>query len=167
MPDTPVFCLLLSDFVMSAAPDKPENVSPLDWYRLFRNRIEHEDNLIIQRLSWLVASQAFLFSAYAITTSGLSSRAGQPGSSFQDQALLLFRLIPVVAICIAVLIYISILAALKGIRELRRLYEAKGLRHEGPPIQTSKTARLLGLAAPLVLPVLFVAVWLLLLLRSL
>src|SRR5271154_2902736 len=51
-------------FAMDSASKSPDEVSPLDWYRLFRSRIEHEDNLIIQRLSWLVASQAFLFSAY-------------------------------------------------------------------------------------------------------
>ncbi len=31
-----------------------------------RRRIEHEDNLVNQRLSWLVASQAFMLTAFAI-----------------------------------------------------------------------------------------------------
>jgi hypothetical protein len=29
--------------------------SPADWYRAIRDQIQHEDNLIVQRLSWLIA----------------------------------------------------------------------------------------------------------------
>jgi hypothetical protein len=41
--------------------DGPRESTPLEWYRLFRSRIEHEDNLIVQRLSWLMASQSCFF----------------------------------------------------------------------------------------------------------
>jgi hypothetical protein len=44
----------------------PESISGIQYYRIIRSQIEHEDNLINQRLSWFVAAQAFLFSAYAI-----------------------------------------------------------------------------------------------------
>ena len=47
-------------------------ISPADFYRLIRSQIEHEDNLNSQRLSWFVASQSFLFTAYAIVLSNLS-----------------------------------------------------------------------------------------------
>ena len=140
-----------------------EKISGLDTYRVFRDRIEHEDNLIIQRLSWLVASQSFLFTAYAITTNGLSSLDPKLAGRFVEQAGLLFRLIPTVAIGVALLIYISILAALKAIRQIRYLYKLSALPSELPPIQTAATTRLLGLFAPLLLPLLFVSVWLVLL----
>lgn len=143
-----------------------EKISALETYRLFRGRIEHEDNLIIQRLSWLVASQSFLFSAYAITTNGLTNVDPKLAGRFAEQAGLLFRLIPTVAICVALLIYISILAALRAIRQIRRIYQSKSLPADLPPIQTSATTRLLGLSAPLLLPVLFVSVWLVLLLNG-
>jgi hypothetical protein len=143
-----------------------EQTSPVEVYRLFRGRIEHEDNLIIQRLSWLVASQSFLFSAYAITTNGLTSLDPKAAGRFLEQAELLFRLIPTVAISVALLIYISILAALRAIRQIRRLYQAKSLSPELPPIQTAATTRLLGLSAPLLLPLLFVSVWLVLLING-
>lgn len=144
----------------------PEKISPLELYRLFRGRIEHEDNLIIQRLSWLVASQSFLFTAYAITTNGLSSLEPKTAGRFLEQAALLFRLIPTVAICVALLISISILAALRAIRQIRRLYQTTSIAPELPPIQTAATTRLLGLSAPLLLPLLFVSVWLVLLLNG-
>ncbi len=38
-----------------------------DFYEAARRRIEHEDNLNVNRLSWLMASQSFLFSAYAVS----------------------------------------------------------------------------------------------------
>ena len=44
----------------------PESISGIQYYQIIRSQIEHEDNLINQRLSWFVAAQAFLFSAYAI-----------------------------------------------------------------------------------------------------
>ena len=143
-----------------------EKTSSLELYRLFRSRIEHEDNLIIQRLSWLVASQSFLFTAYAITTNGLTNLEAKAGGRFVEQASLLFRLIPTVAIFVALLIYIGILAALRAIHQIRKIYQSKGVPGELPPIQTSATTRLLGLSAPLLLPLLFVSVWLVLLING-
>jgi hypothetical protein len=143
-----------------------EKLSGLETYKLFRDRIEHEDNLIIQRLSWLVASQSFLFTAYAITTNGLTNIDPKSAGGFAEQAGLLFRLIPTVAICVALLIYISILAAFKAIRQIRRMYQSKSTSSDLPPIQTAATTRLLGMSAPLLLPVLFVSVWLVLLLNG-
>src|SRR6516164_1546170 len=102
-----------------------EKISSEALYRLFRGRIEHEDNLIVQRLSWLVASQSFLFTAYAITTNGLTSLEQKYTGGILEQGELLFRLIPTVAISVALLIYISILAALRAIRQIRRLYQQK------------------------------------------
>jgi len=145
---------------MIAKSNQTEAMSALDWYRLLRSRIEHEDNLVIQRLSWLVASQSFLFTAYSITTNGLSSAAPKGGTAFVHQWAALFQLIPLVAVSNAVLIYVSILAALKAIRELRHQYQARLDEKAMPALQTRATTRLLGLSAPLLVPLLFVAVWL-------
>jgi len=134
-------------------------------HRLYRSRIEHEDNLIVQRLSWLVASQSFLFTAYAITTNGLTSPEPKY-TGFLEQGELLFRLIPTVAISVALLIYISILAALRAIHQIRRLYQQRNLPPDLPPLQTAATTRLLGLSAPLLVPILFVSVWLILLING-
>ena len=46
-------------------------VQPVEYYKLIRSQIEHEDNLNSQRLSWFVASQSFLFTAYAIVVSNI------------------------------------------------------------------------------------------------
>ena len=137
-----------------------EEVAPVDWHRLFRSQVEHEDGQIVQRIAWLVTSQAFMFTAYAVTTNGLRNPPPSGDSGiFSGQAMLLFRLLPIVAIFTALLIFISILAALKAIRELRRAYQAKASGPDGLLFQTSISTRLLGLAAPTLLPLLFVVVW--------
>jgi hypothetical protein len=51
---------------MEEAKTVLESISGIQYYEIIRSQIEHEDNLINQRLSWFVAAQAFLFSAYAI-----------------------------------------------------------------------------------------------------
>lgn len=150
----------------SAKP--PEEVTPVDRLRLFRSQLEHEDGQIAQRIAWLVNSQAFMFTAYAVTINGLRTPPPPAGGigDFQGQAMLLFRLLPIVAIFTALLIYTSILAAFKAIRELRRAYQVNATAPEGLLFQTSTSTRLLGLAAPTLLPLLFVVVWSALLIHS-
>ena len=80
--------------------------------------------------------------------------------------MLLFRLLPLVAIFTALLIFTSILAAFRAIRELQRAYRANATVPEGLLFQPSNSTRLLGLAAPTLLPLLFVVVWSALLIHS-
>jgi hypothetical protein len=150
---------------MNTAAQPSEPLSPLERYQVFRNRIEHEDNLIMQRLSWLMASQSFLFTAYAIVTNGLSASSITGGNKFVGHLDILARIIPVVALVNSLLIATSIFGALKAIRELREEYQRQTQFLEIIPLQTSQFARDLGLSAPVLLPLLFGAVWLYLLLQ--
>jgi hypothetical protein len=155
---------------MTEMHPKFEALSALEYYNVIRQRIEHEDNLILQRLSWLVASQSFLFTAYAIVLNGLAVPPPPPTvAEFIAQQQLLFRLIPVVGALTCALIYVSILAAVRAMRLLRRAYRSRFGQEDAsvPPIQVSAPTRNFGLAAPLVLPLVFVAVWLLLWMRGL
>src|SRR5204862_7901857 len=96
---------------------EPARGDDLEFYKLLRSRLEHEDGLIVNRLSWLVASQSFLFTAYAIVLNGLG---GPPGSqSVFDRQTGLLHLIPLVGIAAAALIYAGILAAIRAIVWLR------------------------------------------------
>lgn len=144
--------------------DAPETISPLERYQLFRSRIEHEDNLIIQRLSWLMASQSFLFTAYAIVTNGLTGSAAN-ANTFANRLQTLVQIIPIVALLNSFLIAVSIFAALIAIKQLRCSYQKQPVTLEIMPLQTSRTARVLGLSAPVLLPLLFLAVWLFLLMQ--
>ena len=46
--------------------DEPNDPNVL-FYQLTRSHIEHEDELLHQRLTWLFAIQAFLFTAYGFS----------------------------------------------------------------------------------------------------
>src|SRR5262249_1886836 len=101
---------------MSTPPAFIQSLPDIDEYRLVRGQIEFEDNLITQRLSWFVAAQSFLFTAYAITLNA----GPQPASAiFRQQQLLAYRLIPVVAIASGVLIYVTILGGFLAQKKLR------------------------------------------------
>jgi hypothetical protein len=150
---------------MNTPVEPPEKLSPLERYQLFRSRIEHEDNLIMQRLSWLMASQSFLFTAYAIVTNGLSTSIGGSGNVYVNRLTVLVEIIPVVALLNSLLILVSIAGALKAVRELRCRYRQQAEILELLPLQTSRVARVLGLSAPIILPLLFLTVWLFLLLH--
>jgi hypothetical protein len=98
-----------------------ESISKIQYYQIIRSQIEHEDNLINQRLSWFVASEAFLFSAYAILLNAPSQVRLQ---SFATQQNILFSLIPLVAIGMSILIYITVIAALLAMANLRHSWKA-------------------------------------------
>ena len=141
------------------------DISPLERYQVFRNRIEHEDNLVMQRLSWLMASQSFLFTAYAIVTNGLTGAPTLAGNVYVNHLATLARIIPIVALLNSLLIAVSILGALKAIRELRDEYRKHAEPFTVIPLQTKPATRRLGLSAPVLLPLLFLGVWLFLLLQ--
>jgi len=137
-------------------------VSELDRYRLVRQQIEHEDNLISQRLSWLLGSQSFLFTAYAISLNGPTQMRLKP---YESAVGLLILLLPLVAILSALLIGLAVLAGMWTMRKLRlgfRGYEIVEL----PPVQSTGGALLIGQFAPAFLPAMFIVVWLLLMMRT-
>jgi hypothetical protein len=132
---------------------------PRALYDLVRARLDHEDGLIVQRSSWLLASQSFLFTAYAIVLNGQA--AG--GKSWAVERMESLRwVLPGVGLVTAVLILSGVLSALVAMRMLATDFASKvpdpaaaGL----PPLQASPGVRNGGLAAPVALPVLFVVAW--------
>jgi hypothetical protein len=131
------------------------------------NEFEHEDNLINQRLSWFVAAQAFLFSAYAILLN-VPSQVRLEG--FGTQRELLLFLIPLVAIGMSIVIYITVIAAMWATANLRRLLKTHMNEKDSallPPVQGYRQTLLLGQASPILIPFLFMISWIVLLFKSL
>ena len=162
-PDLSVGPLLQMEKGMEETKSVVESISKIQYYQIIRSQIEHEDNLINQRLSWFVASQAFLFSAYAILLNAPSQVRLQ---SFAAQQNILFSLIPVVAIGMSILIYITVIAALLAMANLRRLLESHMKEEESallPPVQGYRQTLLLGQASPVLIPFLFMISWIVLL----
>jgi len=79
---------------------KPGKIDDVAFYDHLRHRIEHEDSLIVSRLAWLMASESFLFTAYAIVVNGTGTAT--------DARERLIRLIAVVGIATSSLILVGI-----------------------------------------------------------
>lgn len=135
-------------------------------YDVLRKQIEHEDDLIGQRVNWFVASQSFLFTAYAIVLSNLG-----PGKApaITRQQHLLVLMIPTLAGVMFILAWITVLAGEIAIRCLRRSFEplADTARAANlPPVQGIRRTQILGMFPPLLLPAVFFAVWMLMLIHG-
>ena len=92
--------------------------SPADWYRSIRDQIQHEDNLIVQRLSWLMVAQSFFFTGYAIIANAAPQARNPLLAKQQD---LLFNIIPAVACISDFVIYCSVIAGVLVSGELMGL----------------------------------------------
>ncbi|MFD0895202.1 hypothetical protein KBB96_00415 [Luteolibacter ambystomatis] len=124
-----------------------------------RRRIENEHSLINQRLSWLVSSQAFLLSAFAISLNAPKEFAG---GGYLEANHLLVRVIPLGGIACISLIWLALWGAIWSLSILRR--EANAIcGPEDLPIINHAPIRLLGLAAPVFIPAIFLALWIVLL----
>ena len=139
-----------------------------EFYQAVRNQIVHEDDLIAQRLSWLVSSQSFLFTVYAIALSGLAPDQNRI-EMFERQLKLIWKLIPFIAISTTGLIYCGILAGVLAMQSLRVSFQKQfGRKGDSivPAVQGNVWTLLLGHAAPLVLPVILTGVWCVIWLRG-
>jgi len=123
-----------------------------------RRQIEHEDVLIVNRLSWLIASQSFLFTGYAIILNGPVLTRNE---HFAAHGELLAKIIPLLAISAGTLIYLGICGGIRVMADLRR----ELARHHAaigelrPPIQGTALTLFLGHCAPLGLPPIFALAW--------
>ena len=138
------------------APHHPVTAA---YYDQVRNQIEHEDDLLTQRVSWLMASQSFLFSAYAIVLNGL-----QFGEKTRAEAVKLdfYHFLPVAGILSTSLIYASIWGGVLAIHRLRKLWDShqvQALSLDRPPIHSSPVSFLLGQCAPRLLPLVLIGMW--------
>ena len=138
-------------------------MTDLDIYHAVREQIEHEDNLITQRLTWLVASQSFLFTAFAILVNAPVASKLPILALKQDQV---FQLIPVVGFGSSLLIYLSIIAGILAMSRLRTHWAHNACSASCaalPPVQSASVSRILGTLTPAALPPGFMLIWLYLL----
>lgn len=135
-----------------------EAINTVEVYQIIRAQIVHEDDLNSQRLSWFVASQSFLFTAYAIAVSNLPA---VKTANIHEQLELLIRLLPLAAMLTCFLIYATILAGTMAMMNLHRLYHQliKNTPVTLPPVQGYRLTLLFGQAGTLGLPPVFFAVW--------
>jgi hypothetical protein len=127
---------------------------------VIRRRLEHEDNLVNQRLSWILTSQAFLLTGYAIL---LNAPTDLRSALYVRHHGLLMWLIPLTGIITVLLIWFAILGALIAMRDLRTRAAAQS-GFDASPIQGRPLTLWLGLSAPILIPAVFLSTWLVIIL---
>jgi hypothetical protein len=121
-----------------------------------RRRIEHEDNLVNQRLSWLVGSQAFLLTAFAIS---LNTVPDLKPAQYASANRTLVALLPYTGVACILILWLTLVGALWSMAVLRA--QAGKITQPGDfPIHSRATIRWMGFAAPIAIPAVFLALWL-------
>jgi hypothetical protein len=149
---------LLSMNADKAAPLELDQVPEIDWreYLFYREELRHEDNLINQRVSWLVGSQAFLLGGFATLITQVHGVRVSMLDEIRDYMIIG---LPVAGILGGLANYVTILGAVLHVRGVRQLVAD---RHPSqmPSLKSWHTAQLrMGLFGPLVTPLIFLAFW--------
>jgi hypothetical protein len=116
-------------------------------YLAGRQKWEHEDNLINQRLTWLLNSQSLFFAAYAIALQAVSSPNPDP------RVYKFLTNLPYIGITTCILILLGVIAATNAMRLLK---QDKRFIFDVRPSSTWT-----GLLPTYLLPVSFIFAWLL------
>ena len=119
-------------------------------YDRYCRQIDKEDNLMDQRLNWMLASQSLLFGAF--------------GVSHQEIAELMYLIIPIVGIGASILVGISVRGAVASLKQYRgNLEEACPQKCDKekhfPQLHRDPENLYLGLVSPKTLPWLFLGAW--------
>ena len=122
---------------------------------LLKERIDHENNLLMQRTTWVVMSQAFMLTGYAIVLGSVGD--GLPSGQARDLKALTL-LLPWTAIVSLTLLYVTIIAAVRSMASLRDLL-TRCHPDEHPIILGDRLAFLGGTVAPLLAPATFLFTW--------
>jgi hypothetical protein len=151
---------------MPEATILPKPTSSAELYRIIRERIDYEENLLNQRVIWLIFSQSFLVSAYAIM---LNSPPEPKSPLYGELQSSLMWLLPILSLILSIIVYMSVISALYHISELRKSFETypkdDTIEHF-PAMNDTSFIRRLGALPPIVVPLLFIGAWVFLLIKE-
>lgn len=143
---------------------EPEEQKQEDLYKVTRGQIEHIDNTLSQRTIWLIISQSFFVSGYAVLITGNPNDAGMLAKQH-----FLIMLFPIASIILILVSLFDIIAGILYLRSLRISYHEasdKNIPEPGyPPLEGFKMLNALKNLSPLIVPFVFVAVWLIILFK--
>jgi hypothetical protein len=132
-----------------------------------RTRWWHEDDLISQRLSWLLNAHAIVGAGYAwlrhrmaevATEIAAQSDARLPLLAYRGQLSVLADALWWIGVCVSVFVLLGIVAAIVAQRRLARDYQARGYAFT---LGVSTATTDAGAAVAVALPLVCVAGWLL------
>lgn len=151
---------------MPEATILPKPTSSADLYSIIRERIDYEENLLNQRVIWLIFSQSFLVSAYAIM---LNSPPEPKTPMYGDLQSSLIWLLPSLALLVSIIVYMSVISALYHIAELGKSFETypkDDTIERFPAMNDTSFIRRLGGLPPILVPLLFIGTWVFLLIKE-
>ncbi|SRR6266567_1926318 len=155
---------LTDDYKLPSAVWYPKGAAQFrqkQWlYERFRVRVEYEVTLIAHRVAWLLAGEAFFFTAYANL---LGQRANI--DTFSSQARALFNLLPVLGFGVALAVWCAIVAANSAVNKQRNAAKLvfpsddEFFSQDLLSVQTGRFARFLGRIPARLLPLFFMGTW--------
>ena len=139
----------------------PASVSEV--YKVIRGQVEHVDNNLGQRVIWLVIAQSFFFGAYATLING---KPAKPELDLIHGALI--KILPIAALLTVLFTFIDVIASIVYMRGLRKKYEDSlsddiAVDSAYPNITGSKNQRIFMHASPILIPAVFIILWIILL----
>lgn len=140
----------------------PASAEEMEWqeYTFFRDELRHEDNLINQRVSWLISSQAFLLGGFATL---INSGGSNPPAKLSNLKGAMVTGLPIAGILAVFAGYVTILAAVMHVHGIRRLLASRRYKTM-PSLHNWHVLQLrMGLFGPLATPLIFVAFWIIIL----
>lgn len=142
----------------SAEADAPEmgldGASDFERTKFICERLDYENSLLVQRTSWIVASQAFLVSAFALCVIGTSN------PHHATTLELMVKLLPWTSIVSLGAFYITISGGLVAMYHLQQIVHARlGDGWEHLLVETRAVPRYAGLVAPVAVPAVFLVTW--------
>src|SRR5438128_60492 len=133
-----------------------------DQYKVVRAQIEHVDNILSQRIVWLVLSQSFFVSGYSVLVTG------NPNNPvYMNAQSVLLVLFPIVSIMLIFLSVFDIVCSLIYIKKLEGYFEeqhAGKAKPDYPPVNGFKMLNGLKNLSTIIVPFIFIAFWLYILL---
>ncbi|MBE9005078.1 hypothetical protein IQ259_08505 [Fortiea sp. LEGE XX443] len=131
-----------------------EELSQKDFYEYTVRQIEREQNLVNNRLSWMLTFQGFLFASIALVAN----------KDTEPSIRLVFRnVIPAIGIAVALLAFIGIHAAALSSNEIKAKWKQRAGFQDYPPTFGTSKISLLGRITSYGIPTSVVLAWLLLL----
>jgi hypothetical protein len=128
---------------------------------LLRARLDREADLLAQQTGSVLGSQAFLFTAYAVAVNG------HPDPAMPDlvaKSRLLIAVIPWISVVSLLLFHLTIGGGVLAFIRLRR-HVVPGDDPWVGILEVGPVSRVLGVAAPLLIPLVLLVTWLVLLFR--
>ena len=127
--------------------------------------IRHEDELVGQRMTWLVISQSFLFGTFV----ALVGQKGVVGPAAGAVKLLLL-LVPLVAVLLPVVLLVAMGAAFYAMAQWRaeqtRIFRTPEAKHvDWPHLRHRSLITALGQSLPIVVSIVFLLAWITILIQ--